>query len=181
MEIKQDNTNLNKKVNLRIKYLNKNKVYNVLDCFHGEGLIWKNIIQKGYNINLYSIDLTSSATIKGNNKNILRNIDVNDYDIIDLDDYGVPYEQFEIISKKIKKDIIIFFTCCFIRKNVTRKLMKYYTENKNIQKLVNGKLSLRILKNILCKTILKMYNGYSIYIDDNGIKIYGVIIKEEQK
>jgi len=26
-----------------------------------------------------------------------------------------------------------------------------------------------------------MYNGYSIYIDDNGIKIYGVIIKEEQK
>jgi len=181
MEIKQDNTNLNKKVNLRIKYLNKNKIYNVLDCFHGEGLIWNNIIQQGYNINLYSIDLTSSATIKGNNKNILKNIDINEYDIIDLDDYGMPIEQLYIISQKLKKDIIIFFTCCMIRRNAPQYLMKLYTDNKNIQKLAQGKLSIKLLKNLLYKAILKMYNGYSIYIDDNGVKIYGVIIKEEQK
>lgn len=68
-----------------------------------------------------------------------------------------------------------------IRRNAPQYLMKLYTDNKNIQKLAQGKLSIKLLKNLLYKAILKMYNGYSIYIDDNGVKIYGVIIKEEQK
>lgn len=108
MPAKQENTFLNKKVKIREKFIDKNKKYNVLDCFHGEGIVWNNIIKDGYNINLYSIDLTSSATIKGNNKNILRNIDVNEYDIIDLDDYGMPIEQLYIISQKLKKILLYF-------------------------------------------------------------------------
>ena len=105
-----DNSYLFNKINLRKSCLNKNKNYIVLDCFAGKGLIWDNIKKDNYFISLISIDKKEQATIKGDNLKVLKSIDLDQFDIIDLDAYGSPFNQLEIILNQKIKNKIIFFT-----------------------------------------------------------------------
>jgi len=98
------------KVALRKSLLDKNCNYIVLDCFSGTGNIWKKIEKDGYKVQVVSIDKKESATIKGDNIKVLPSLDLQQFDIIDLDAYGVPFNQLEIILSKNLKNKVIFFT-----------------------------------------------------------------------
>lgn len=108
--IKTNNTNLNSKVYLRTFFMNKEKEYSVLDCFHGTGEIWNNIKLKGYNVSVIGIDKKENATIKGDNIKVLPGLNLENFDIIDLDAYGMPIKQLEIIFDKVKTEKIIYVT-----------------------------------------------------------------------
>jgi hypothetical protein len=107
---KTNNTNLNAKVYLRTHFLDKQKEYKVLDCYHGTGEIWNSVKNKGYNIFVVGIDKKENATIKGDNLKVLPTIDLEQFDIIDLDAYGMPIKQLEIIFSKVKTEKIIYVT-----------------------------------------------------------------------
>ena len=117
MKIQTDNSYLAEKVQLRIESLPKKEVVTVLECFAGDGLIWKEVkrITKR-NIKILRIDQKDDKKgiyLKGDNLKFLQSIDLDRFDIVDLDAYGSPFTQLlEIIHAKQFKGIV---HCTFIQ------------------------------------------------------------------
>jgi len=99
-ETKTDNSYLQEKINLRAEYLpEKNPIY-VLDCFAGSGLVWSGVTRKtGRTIKRLAMDQknVSGFYLPGNNLAWLSKMDLSDFDVIDLDAYGIPFHQLEIV------------------------------------------------------------------------------------
>ena len=170
-QIKTDNSYISTKINLRINHLPNKKSIKVLDCFAGRSRIWKEIKERSFkNINVIGIDrITYGSTLKGDNIKYLKGMNLNKYDIIDLDAYGVPFRQLEIIFRKKYKGIlfITFIQSIFGRLPV-RMLEKIGYTRKMIKK---------------CPTIFNR-NGiekFKQYLAINGIKKIIIINKNNKK
>lgn len=75
----------------------------VLDCFHGQGTIWRNIDNRLTNkkIIVLGIDKNKdfmSRALVGDNVRYLATMDLSQFDIIDLDAWGVPFRQLQVIA-----------------------------------------------------------------------------------
>jgi hypothetical protein len=101
-------------VALRLNNIPKKERLSVIDAYHGAGTIWKNI-QKKYpgKINILKIDKeekdNESFIFIGDNEKYLSSLNLSNYDVIDLDAYGVPYEQLKILFDK-KYHGVVFVT-----------------------------------------------------------------------
>lgn len=112
--IKTDNSHFEKKVILRlqaIKSLDKQEI-NILDCFAGKGLLWKEV-QKRTHKTLHIVGIEKEKgknpnALCGDNLKILPTIPLETFDIIDLEAYGIPDKQLKIIfDKKYNGTIIV--------------------------------------------------------------------------
>lgn len=100
---KTDNAYLADKVRLRIDHLPACDPLRVLDCFAGKGVVWA-AVQKltGRNILRLPIDTRNDDIgfhLPGDNKVYLSSLDLTRFDVIDLDAYGVPAEQIDIVMR----------------------------------------------------------------------------------
>jgi uncharacterized protein with WD repeat len=115
-KVQTDNSYLEEKIILRMETLsniNKDKVV-VLDCYSGEGLIWDEIIKRSSKkINVLRIDAKKDKKgiyLKGENMKFIKSLNLNDFDIVDLDAYGMPYFQLiELFKQKYKGFIHVTF------------------------------------------------------------------------
>jgi len=107
-----DNSYLAEKIKLRLNNLPDKKEINVLDMFSGNGLIWKRIKKQSQSkINVLRMEKKKDAQgvyLRGDNRKYIINYD--QFDLIDLDAYGVPHKQLEKIFKQSKKELGIFIT-----------------------------------------------------------------------
>jgi hypothetical protein len=55
------------------------------------------------------------GTLKGNNIKYLRSLDIHKFDIIDLDAYGIPFDQLEIIFRRGYHGIVILTTIMLLQ------------------------------------------------------------------
>ena len=112
--LQTDNSYLADKIALRINNIPKKKELNVCDAFSGKGTIWANI-RKEYlgKINLVRFDKevkSNDFVFIGDNIKFLSAIDLTHFDVIDLDAYGVPYEQLKILfNKNFKGTVFVTF------------------------------------------------------------------------
>ncbi len=90
------------KVSLRMETIKPKQ--KILDCFSGNGFIWNRVKeiskQELFVTEIDKRDDKTSVFLKGDNIKFLKALDVSKYDVIDLDSYGIPYEQLEVIFKK---------------------------------------------------------------------------------
>lgn len=110
---KTNNSFLREKIILRIKHLPEKEELRVLDCFHGNGCIWDNVVRNaGRKIVIDGLDIKQydDFAMIGDNVKILPLINLDRYDVIDVDAYGCPYEQIKIISEKIRKPTLVYYT-----------------------------------------------------------------------
>ena len=93
---------LGNKIGLRVRDLPEQP--SVLDCFGGEGLIWKAIeSQIGRPVRRIGIDKQDwdvGFYLPGDNTAYLQTMDLGRFNIIDLDAWGVPYEQLKILFER---------------------------------------------------------------------------------
>ena len=116
-KVQTDNSFLWDKVELRINNLPEKQTLNVLDAFGGDGRIW-DIIRKrtGREINILSADQKpdkKGVYLRGDNRKFLKSINLQTFDVIDLDAYGIPFEQLEIIFQQHKLQslgVVVFVT-----------------------------------------------------------------------
>ena len=113
-QTKTDNSYLGIKVKLRMDNLPAGDV-RVLDCYHGEGRIWRTIKKRlpERSIEVLGIDTRSigGSHLQGDNMKFLPSMDLRQFNVIDLDAYGVPYKQLQtIFSKRTQKNTTIFVT-----------------------------------------------------------------------
>ena len=114
--IKTDNSFFDAKIKLRLDNLPERSDLDVLDCFSGDGLIWRRIQQQKADrkIRILSMDRKSSSAglhLVGDNLKFLATMDLRRFDVIDLDAYGSPFAQLKmILSKPLKPGVIVFAT-----------------------------------------------------------------------
>ena len=100
---KNNNSYLGNKVGLRISYLPDGDL-SVLDCYGGAGKIWAAIKREtGRQIRYLPIDKLDYGIglyLPGENLVYLASLDLSRFNVIDLDAYGVPYHQLEVVFAK---------------------------------------------------------------------------------
>ena len=105
---KTNNSYLQLKQSLRAYYTSDLNEVNVLDCFCGKSEVWEGVPCTKY----IGIDKEKTKKINyhGDNRKWLKVLDLSNFNVIDLDAYGIPYSQLEIIfsNKTLKKGTIIF-------------------------------------------------------------------------
>ena len=109
-QVQTDNAFFEEKVLLRLESLPDKPLIKVLDCFSGNGLLWTEVKKRsGKKIMVLRMDEKTDRTgiyLKGNNTKYLSGIDLLNFDIIDLDAYGSPFKQLEIIIKRRYSGIV---------------------------------------------------------------------------
>jgi len=99
---KTNNSFLGNKVRLRLNYLPKNP--SVLDCYGGARLIWRAVEElSGCSVRYIGIDKIDYGVgfyLDGDNLGYLRGMDLSRFNVIDLDAYGVPYEQLKAVFER---------------------------------------------------------------------------------
>lgn len=107
-KVKTDNSYLADKVGLRVKHLPKRGTITVLDCYAGSGRIWRGVKRRtGREIRVLAMDKKNVGYhLPGDNSAWLESLDLSVFNIIDLDAYGVPYDQLKIIFNRGYRGII---------------------------------------------------------------------------
>jgi hypothetical protein len=125
-----DNSYLEGKVNLRLEslaHINKKEV-KVLEAFGGDGVIWELVKQRSdKQIAILRIDKKQDKRgvyLKGDNIKFLKSISLEPFDIVDLDAYGSPFNQLEIVFRRRYKGIV---HCTYIQTGmgqINKKLLE---------------------------------------------------------
>ena len=111
-KVQTDNSFFAEKVKLRLDSLKEvhTQVPSVLECFGGDGLLWKEVSRiSGRKINSLRIDQKKDkdgSYLCGNNLKILPSLNLADYDIIDLDAYGIPWDQLALLKAQDYSGVI---------------------------------------------------------------------------
>jgi len=110
--IKTDHSYFEEKVKIRMEGLPDKNPVKVLDMFSGNGQLWAEIEKRtGREILVLRIDRQrgkAGTYLVGDNRKF--NFDFSEFDIVDLDAYGVPFPQMERILTSEKKPRVLFIT-----------------------------------------------------------------------
>lgn len=100
---KTDNDLLSDKVALRASNIDlcKDRPIRVLDCFGGHGVVWSCVARKtGKIIDRVAIDNRTDLKdfhLHGDSIKVLAGIDITQFDVIDIDAYGVPCDEIKLV------------------------------------------------------------------------------------
>jgi len=107
---KTDNASIADKLFLRKEATKKLSALRVLDLYAGENILWGNVQTKRY----YGIELVSGKgkNLCGDNRRIVESLNLSDFNVIDCDSYGIPYDVILKIfqNKTLKKGTVIIYT-----------------------------------------------------------------------
>lgn len=105
------------KIKLREDLIEGKNNIKVLECFSGDGLLWTEIKRRhpDKNILILRIDQKEDKAgtyLKGDNLKFMESMDLDYFDLIDLDAYGSPFNQLEVVFRKGYKGPVV---CTFIQ------------------------------------------------------------------
>src|SRR5208337_1253379 len=107
-----DHSYFEEKLKIRMEGLPDKNPVKVLDLFSGNGLLWSEIEKRtGREILVLRIDRQRGKRgtyLVGDNRKF--NFDFSEFDVVDLDAYGVPFSQMERILTGDKKPGVLFIT-----------------------------------------------------------------------
>ena len=106
--VKTDNSYLADKVGLRVEHLPRKGEIRVLDCYAGTGRIWRAVKRRtGRDIKVLAMDKRPIGYhLPGDNLAWMSSINLSIFNVIDLDAYGVPYEQLKLLFDNGYKGIV---------------------------------------------------------------------------
>lgn len=100
---------LESKIKLRLQSLPDKPEVNILEAFGGEGILWKTVQHRtDKKLRILSIDKLkyNRVQLQGDNLKFLSSFNLQEFDIIDLDAWGSPFPQLEIIFSKKYSGIV---------------------------------------------------------------------------
>ena len=111
---KTENSYFDAKVQLRIRNLPKRPGLKVLDLFSADGSIW-NEIKRRTNRNMVVVRVERKpgrrgVYLRGDNLKFLDAIGLDQFQVIDLDAYGVPFKQLEKVFDLNPTKVTVFVT-----------------------------------------------------------------------
>lgn len=152
LTIKKKSSHFDVKVNLRKQalVLAKAKVPKILDCYHANGQIYRKIAEV-MDVDVLGIEIRESSSpfpcLRGDNKKIINTLNIENYDVIDLDAYTDPTDLMIKLIPRAKPGTIFVYTFCINRmagtpKNLTTGNENIYHKVRTIEnKYINEKWS----------------------------------------
>lgn len=140
---KTDNDCIEDKIALR-KFATQNiDKKKVLDLFAGENLLWKTIPTERY----YGVEIEKNKgqNAHGDNLKFIPTLNLSEYNIIDLDSYGIPFNQIYTLyaNRTLKKGTVIIFTAITNKMSgVNKSCLKIFKMERMYRKckvLINSK------------------------------------------
>jgi len=165
-----DNSKLNEKVALRLMALNEivKEDIEVLEVFGGNGVCWRNVAKStNKRIKTTRIDKKEGLKgeyIRGDNLKILPSLNLEKYDIIDVDAYGVPFDHLELLFQRQLKNKVIIVTSI---RSVLGALPKKLYETNGIEWNMVKKC-----QSLFSKNYIDLMLGYLFKNNIKEIKIY---------
>ena len=132
-----DSALIEKKIQLRLESLPDKEEIKILEAFGGEGILWNEVKKRtDKKIKILSIDKNDykKINLKGDNIKFLKSINLDDFDIIDLDSWGSPSNQLDILKSKKYKGII---HCTFIQTMMGKVNNNILLSNGYTKKMIN--------------------------------------------
>jgi len=159
------------KIQLRIDSIVGLNEIVVLELFGGEGILWSEVKKRtNKDIKILSIDVNKYKRIQlqGNNEKFIDSLDLEIFNVIDIDAWGSPYKQLNKIIAKKYKGIV---HCTFIQ-------------------TMMGKLSNDLLLNLgysenMIKKIPSIFNKngidkFKLYLANKGIKEINIVSEKKK-
>lgn len=183
-----ENSHLRTKVRIRVDYLRSLETdrVSVLDAFAGEGKVWAEVQKQlpDTNVTYLGIDKKKYARpdiIMGNNQKVMRGLELDKFDLIDLDAFGCPWEQLAICADKAPSTPVVS-TCIFVTlAPVPRPLLEvagipeeWTTELKAPQALF-ARWRWDIWENYCARLGYKVSN-YELHLDKSAVKRYELLM-----
>jgi len=111
---KTDNSYLEMKVRLRMDNLPEGSELDVLDCFSGDGLIWREVQRQARDKRLHVLSLDRKPSLGklhlvGDNRKFLSSMDLRKFDVIDLDAYGTDLGAMKLVLLKPRRPGAVVF------------------------------------------------------------------------
>ncbi len=134
-KVQTNNSYTEEKIQLRLAALPEKKELNILDCYRGNSVLWDAVKKRtSKKLNIIGIDKRrdyEGLYLQGDNLKFLSNFDLSVFDIIDLDAYGIPYKQLEMIFLKNYKGVVLVTFIQSVMGNINKKLLLRlgYTES----------------------------------------------------
>jgi tRNA G26 N,N-dimethylase Trm1 len=169
---------LSGKIQLRIMSLPEKQNIKVLECFGGEGVIWNEVVKTtGKNITVLSIDKNKykRVQLQGDNIKFLKALDLKQFDVIDLDAWGSPVKQLEILFERKYKGIV---HCTFIQSMMGRidnKLLKYFCYTDAMIKKCQSVLTKNPMEKMCNYLAMKGVQNIKLYKSDRKNYFYFVL------
>lgn len=102
-----ENSHLRTKIRVRQLALDKigKSEVRVLDAYAGEGIVWAQMKKENPEIKITTLGIEkrkylNPAVIMGDNRKVMKGLDLSQFDLIDLDAFGCPWEQLAICAQK---------------------------------------------------------------------------------
>ncbi len=169
-----DNTGLKNKIKLRKECTQGLDTVRVLDLFAGENKIWKNIRTDRY----YGIEMEKhkGKNLHANNLKVIPSLNLSEFNVIDCDAYGIPFQQIEALYKNgtLQKGTIIIYTAISNAfSSVNKKCLEEYGLKKmyDKNKVLINKLALPLFFETIRKRGVRSVKEYEIA--DGYVKKYG--------
>lgn len=177
--IKTDNYKIENKIKLRQLATKDLTELKILDLFAGKNMIWSSFKMKKY----YGVEKEKNKgkNLNADNIRIIPILDLSEFNVIDVDSYGIPVNQIAEIykNKTLQKGTIIIYTCIT---NKMSSLNKVIIENfglskiyKKAQTLINGFAKEFFYAYLYSKGVKKVYE---YQVKSSFDKSYGYFIVE---
>lgn len=127
---KTDNSYFEEKIKLRESLLPDGPL-KILDAYAGSGSIWKHIGKKRGIARYTAIEKEKGKNPRAiclDNSKILPRLDLSDYNVIDLDAYGIPSSQLISIleNRTLKPQTAVYVTCItYAQGTIPHEIAKY--------------------------------------------------------
>jgi hypothetical protein len=177
-----ENTFIADKVHLRNLFMPGGEVVNVLDAFSADGLIWKALVKMNPRTDFRIARIDQARNKKGfyvrsENMRFLRSTDLDAYDVIDLDHYGIPFHQLELVLQHhFLHKVVVFASLNLVGIMPLHirmlELLGYsrnmidtsrYLCSTNVEKKILGYLNMRGVKEVN-KISFNNKTGYHLYL-----------------
>lgn len=172
-----DNHKIKNKIALREMGTAGLRNLRVLDCFAGENVIWSFFDCEKY----YGIELEhgKGRNLNADNRKVLPSLDLSQFNVIDLDSYGIPVEQIELIFKNptLQKGTVVFYTAIgSAMSSLSTSLAKRYGLSRmlKLNKVLFNSLSNDLFKAFLYDNGVRTVFEYTL--QENFKKEYGFFI-----
>lgn len=173
-----DNSYFQAKVQLRLDNLPDKPKIRVLDAYHGNGTIWREIARQRPDImfRVVGIDVKTDRRglyMVGDNRKFMAGMDLTAFDVIDLDAYGAPIEQLDIVLNAHLPGTVVFVTWCRNNMgNVQLTLAKRLGYTWKMIRKIPTLFCRRWLDNLLDYLALRGIGHIKLYQDASGRKNY---------
>lgn len=167
-----NNSNLILKIKIRKNAIKDLDEVKVLDCYHGDGVLWGHIDKNQKIKNILGIEKKKSRSkykvIQGDNLKVIDTIDVNEFNVIDFDAYTNPIDLMNKIFPRLTHDTVIIYTFCWFPVSGIPANLSLFKEIQKKAKTITNKEFEKCWKNYLNKNGINEY--YEANIRSGGIK-----------